>query len=95
MIKVCHIVNLITGKADGVYAHLKSIFRNYDRKKFEHILLFQGGEKVERVMKALVFRLTRRNLLKREFHLSFSLKRNNPYFFKQNLRGVLFSIFNL
>ena len=48
MIKVCHIVNLITGKSDGVYAHLKSIFRNYDRNKFEHILIFQGGEKIEK-----------------------------------------------
>jgi glycosyltransferase involved in cell wall biosynthesis len=47
LIKICHIVNLITGKADGVYAHLKSIFRNYDRNKFEHILIFQGGEKIE------------------------------------------------
>jgi len=47
MIKVCHIVNLITGKSDGVYAHLKSIFRNYDRNKFEHFLIFQGGEKIE------------------------------------------------
>lgn len=48
MIKVCHIVNLITAKADGVYAHLKSIFRNYDRNKFTHILIFQGDEKIEK-----------------------------------------------
>jgi glycosyltransferase involved in cell wall biosynthesis len=48
MIKVCHIVNLITGKSDGVYAHLKMIFQNSDRSKFEHYLIFQGGEKVER-----------------------------------------------
>jgi glycosyltransferase involved in cell wall biosynthesis len=47
LIRVCHIVNLITGQADGVYAHLKMIFRNYDRNKFEHYLLFQGGEKIE------------------------------------------------
>lgn len=53
MIKVCHIVNLITGKADGVYAHLKSIFRNYDRNKFEHILIFQGGEKIEKEVREL------------------------------------------
>ena len=48
MIKICHIVNLLTGKADGVYAHLKSIFRNCYRNKFEHILIFQGGEKIEK-----------------------------------------------
>lgn len=51
MIKVCHIVNLITGKADGVYAHLKMIFENSDKNQFEHILIFQGGEKVEREVK--------------------------------------------
>jgi glycosyltransferase involved in cell wall biosynthesis len=48
MIKVCHIVNLITGKADGVYTHLKMIFENSDKEKFRHFLIFQGGEKVER-----------------------------------------------
>lgn len=52
-IKVCHIVNLITGQADGVYTHLKSIFRNYDKTKYEHFLIFQGGEKIEREAQAL------------------------------------------
>jgi len=52
-IKVCHIVNLITGQADGVYTHIKSIFRNYDKTKFTHYLLFQGGEKVKREIQAL------------------------------------------
>src|SRR4030066_1638743 len=51
MIKVCHIVNLITGQADGVYSHLKMIFKNYDRNKFEHYLIFQGGEKIESEVK--------------------------------------------
>ena len=48
MIKVCHIVNLITGKSDGVYAHLKMIFRNSDKTKFQHYLIFQGGESLEK-----------------------------------------------
>lgn len=48
MIKVCHIVNLITGKADGVYAHLKMIFQNSDKTMFQHYLIFQGDEKIER-----------------------------------------------
>lgn len=48
MIKVCHIVNLITGKSDGVYAHLKMIFQNSDKTMFQHYLIFQGGEKIER-----------------------------------------------
>lgn len=48
MINVCHIVNLITGQADGVYAHLKMIFQNSDKAKFQHYLIFQGGEKIEK-----------------------------------------------
>jgi glycosyltransferase involved in cell wall biosynthesis len=48
MIKICHIVNHITGKADGVYTHLKMIFRCTDKNKFQHYLIFQGGEKVEK-----------------------------------------------
>ncbi len=48
MIRVCHIVNIITGKSDGVYAHLKMIFTLSDKTKFEHFLIFQGGEKIEK-----------------------------------------------
>jgi glycosyltransferase involved in cell wall biosynthesis len=48
MIKVCHIVNLITGKSDGVYSHLKMIFKNSDKTKFQHYLIFQGGENIEK-----------------------------------------------
>lgn len=53
MIKVCHIVNLITGQADGVFAHLKMIFKNYDKTKFEHLLIFQGGDLVEKELRIL------------------------------------------
>ena len=48
MIKICHIVNHITGRADGVYTHLKMIFRCTDKNKFQNYLIFQGGEKVEK-----------------------------------------------
>lgn len=48
MIKVCHIVNLITGRTDGVYAHLKMIFENSDKTKFQHYLIFQGSENIEK-----------------------------------------------
>jgi glycosyltransferase involved in cell wall biosynthesis len=47
MIKVCHIANHITGKADGVYTHLKMIFSYSDKEKFQHYLIFQGGKKIE------------------------------------------------
>jgi len=53
MIKVCHIVNHITGRADGVYAHLKMIFTLTDKNKFQHYLIFQGGEKIERELSEL------------------------------------------
>ena len=53
MIRVCHIVNLITGRADGVYSHLKMIFKNSDKMKFQHYLIFQGGEKVEKEIQAI------------------------------------------
>ena len=52
MINVCHIVNLITGRADGVYAHLKMIFRNCDNTKFQHFLIFQGGGNIEQELRA-------------------------------------------
>lgn len=53
MIRVCHIVNNITGETDGVYKHLKMIFLNYDLSRFEHFLIFQGGEKVQKEISEL------------------------------------------
>ncbi|HSP87361.1 MAG TPA: glycosyltransferase [Ignavibacteriaceae bacterium] len=53
MIKICHIANHLTGKADGVYAHLKMIFQNSDNEKFQHYLIFQGKEKIENELSEL------------------------------------------
>ena len=69
MIKVCHIVNLITGKADGVYSHLKMIFNNYDKKNFEHFLVFQGGEKIEREVSELGVKVFVSTSLKKKFSI--------------------------
>lgn len=69
MIKVCHIVNQITGKSDGVYAHLKSIFRNYDRNKFEHFLFFQGGEKIENEVHELGIKVFTSKSLKKKISI--------------------------
>lgn len=69
MIKVCHIVNLITGQADGVYTHLKMIFRNMDKTRFEHILIFQGGYKVEKEIKELGIKVYIIDSLKNKFSL--------------------------
>ncbi len=65
MIKVCHIVNIITGKTDGVFAHLKMIFINSDKTKFKHYLIFQGGEKIEKELSEMGI----------EFFVSESLKK--------------------
>ena len=46
-IKICHFVNLITGRADGVYAHLKMIFKYVDQEKFQQYLVFQGNPEIE------------------------------------------------
>jgi len=68
-IKVCHIVNLITGKADGVYTHLKMIFKNYDKDKFEHYLIFQGGDKIEREVRAFGVKVFTSASLKKKISL--------------------------
>ncbi|MDZ7623395.1 MAG: glycosyltransferase family 4 protein [Ignavibacteriaceae bacterium] len=68
-IKVCHIVNLITGQADGVYTHLKMIFKNYDKDKFEHILIFQGGEKIEKEVRELGVKVFTSESLKKKISL--------------------------
>ncbi|MHC1736437.1 MAG: glycosyltransferase [Ignavibacteriaceae bacterium] len=46
-IKICHIVNIIDGKEDGVFYHLTMLFSLLDRERFEQILIFQGGNMVE------------------------------------------------
>lgn len=50
---MCHIVNLITGEADGVFNHLLMIFNNYDKSKFQHFLIFQGNQIIENKLNSL------------------------------------------
>lgn len=52
-LRICHFVNHITGKSDGVYTHLMMLFRNLDRSKYEQCLVFQGNEKIENELKKL------------------------------------------
>lgn len=52
-IRICHICDRITGKADGVFAHLLMLFRNINNLRFEQIVIFQGGEVVENELKKL------------------------------------------
>jgi len=52
-IRICHFVNHITGKSDGVYTHLMMLFKNLDRSKYEQFLVFQGNEKIENELKKM------------------------------------------
>lgn len=52
-IKICHICDRITGKADGVFNHLLMLLNNIDKNKFEQIVIYQGGEVVEDELKKI------------------------------------------
>ncbi len=52
-IRICHFVNNVTGKSDGVFEHIKMILRNTDSERFEHLLVFQGGKSIEKEIKNL------------------------------------------
>jgi L-malate glycosyltransferase len=69
MIKICHIVNIITGKSDGVYKHLKMIFALSDRNKFEHFLIFHGNKKIEDELKAMGIKVYTINSLNKKFSI--------------------------
>lgn len=69
-INICHVVNIITGKSDGVYAHLKMLFNYVNGDKFQHYLVFQGNPVIEeevRKLGVIVFPLPS---LKRKFSVS-------------------------
>jgi len=69
MINVCHIVNLITGKADGIYTHLKMIFTLSDKERFQHYLIFQGGEKIEKELSEMGIKVLVSNSLKKKISI--------------------------
>lgn len=74
MIKICHIVNLITGQADGVFAHLMMIFNNCDKNIYDHFLIFQGGQTVENQLDSLNVRYYAVPTLNKKFSLLVFLK---------------------
>ena len=69
MIKICHIANLITGKADGVYTHIMMLLNNLDKTKYEQILIFQGGQKIEEEMNKIGIRTYVIDCFKKKFSL--------------------------
>ncbi|MGB9663696.1 MAG: glycosyltransferase [Ignavibacteria bacterium] len=83
-IKVCHIAHRLTGKADGVFNHLKMIFDLVDKDKFEHILMYSGIDEninlTVRLMGVKVYNIPEMNKkipLKLFFHLLKVLKNEN------------------
>ena len=52
-VRVCHVVNIISGKSDGVYTHLKMLFRFVDGNEFRHYLVFQGDPAIESEVRGL------------------------------------------
>lgn len=46
-VKVCHLADHITGKADGIFTHILQIVKYTDLEKFEHFLCYQGGDLVQ------------------------------------------------
>ena len=50
-IKICHICDRITGQSDGVYTHMLMLLNSIDKNRFEQIVVFQGGEIVEKELK--------------------------------------------
>jgi glycosyltransferase involved in cell wall biosynthesis len=51
--KICHVCDRITGESDGVFTHLMMLFNIIDRNKYDQILIYQGGEIVEKKLRQL------------------------------------------
>jgi L-malate glycosyltransferase len=68
-IKICHFTNIITGKSDGVYSHLKMIFRYVDREKFQQYLVFQGNPQIEAEVSKLGVKVIAINSLNKRFSI--------------------------
>ena len=69
-IKICHFVDHITGKSDGVYAHLMMLFKYLDKSKYEQFLVFQGDEKIENEMQALGVKVLSIPTIKNKFPIN-------------------------
>ncbi len=68
-IKICHFINIINGKSDGVFTHVKMLFKYVDNAKFEQCLVFQGNELIEREIKSLGFEVYTIPSLKKKFSI--------------------------
>ncbi len=71
--RICHFACRITGKADGVYTHLKMIFNYCDRDKYENYLIFQGDETIVTELTGMGVKVFVMNSLSKKFSLKLFL----------------------
>jgi glycosyltransferase involved in cell wall biosynthesis len=69
-IKICHVVNIINGKSDGVYAHLMMLFKYLDADKYQQYLVFQGNPEIEEEVKGMGITVLVLPSLKTKFSLN-------------------------
>lgn len=104
-IKICHIVNRITGKADGVFKHLMAQLTLLNKDEFEQIVICPYSEQIDQKFKKLNLRVYYIPELNTHFHLKvFSrikqiLKNENCQIYcchllKPLLIGGLLNLFN-
>lgn len=91
MIKVCHIVNIITGKADGVFTYLKTIFSNNDNSKYQRIIIMHENEMIEKEFHKLGIKVFTEPLLNKKF--SFKLFINLYRIIKDNNVDIIHAHF--
>lgn len=73
-IKICHFVNRITGRDDGVFKHLIGQLVYLDKEKFDQFVIYQGGEDVEKVFRTLNIKYFIVKELEKKFSLKIFLK---------------------
>jgi len=69
-IKICHFVNRITGRDDGVFKHLIGQLVYLDKEKFDQFVIFQGGVDVEKILNSLNIKYFIVKELEKKFSLS-------------------------
>ena len=69
-IRICHFINIITGKSDGTYSHLKMIFKYLDKEKYQLYLVFQGDPNMEAEAKSLGVKVHTIKSLNKKFSIA-------------------------
>lgn len=70
-IKICHFVNRITGREDGVFKHLIGQLVFLEKEKFEQFVIFQGGGEIEKIFKSINIKYYIIDELEKKFSIKF------------------------